>query len=341
MPVYKLRVVKQPPKDPFVDRKPNFGHLDVRGLHLELIENKKKLKPGLPLIPINRTALKPRPISSPPSSPHYKEHKNTDARASPARSGEFEMPMEDNEEDVEAFIKELGDEDMSPIISPRATSPEKSTRYRERSPSYKEPSYEGSDMYDENEQRHEERTPEEQENDDKQEYLIRFKILKKQYKNYEFPEYTEHTDLHSLKRMYKDTLRLINIDENVGTYKNFLAGGFFGIEVLATKIGLDFKGFSSYQMKKMDKYERLLVELGEKSYTSFADNWPVEVRLIGIILLDAAIFYIGKLVTENAGDGMSDIIGMMFGMPSKISKPKMRGPSVSAEDITNRFKHND
>ena len=42
----------------------------------------------------------------------------------------------------------------------------------------------------------------------------------------------------------------------------------------------------------MNKYEHLLIELGEKNYVPEGSKWPVEIRLLFTIVINAAIFII-------------------------------------------------
>lgn len=339
MPIYKLKVVKRPLAERPPDIKPNFGRLG--NLHLELLENKKKIKPGLPLIPLRREIVKSRPSPKPSPSP-------------PPREKSPEPSRDDDRKLEEALIKELGASDDERGYSDderdqrdKDTYERKDTherdQYDERSEKYA--SDDEKDYPNENEPpkyQEPEQTLEEREEEERQEYLVKFRILKKQYKTQEFPLYTEHTDLPTLKRLYNDTLRMITLDENVNNYRMFLMGGFLGIEMLAVKAGLDFKGFAKFQFKKMEKYERLLVELGEKSYSNFANNWPVEIRLLGVILMDAGIFYLGKMVSDHAGDRIAEMFSMFFGMPptqkQEKKKSRMRGPSMRPEDIRNMAK---
>jgi hypothetical protein len=116
-------------------------------------------------------------------------------------------------------------------------------------------------------------------------------------------------------------------------------GSFFIIELLACKAGLDFKGFTKYQMAKQEKYDRLLIELGERSYLNFGMNLPVEVRLVGMIFIDAGIFFVAKYAVQMLGPEMGMVFSAMFGVPLPTptiqQKPRMRGPSMRPEDIRN------
>lgn len=332
MTVYKLKVVKRPLAERPPDVKPSFPKFG--DLHLELLENKKKLKPGLPLIPIKKVVKPPPPPQSPSPSP----------QPSPTKKGSDEYEKKSGSDLEDELLKELG---ADPDFASDEEYHKKEEFERSDDERYDPPpqqQHKNNDYYEEDNvppvYQDPPLSPEEQEEEDRKEYLIKFKILKRQYKNFDFPVYTEHTPAPTLKRMYDDSFKMITLDENVNNYKNFLLMGFLGIEMLATKVlGLDFKGFAKIQMTKMEKYERLLVELGEKSYSNFANNWPVEVRLVGILLMDACVFYMVKMAQEYAGDGMLEMISMVTGMP--ITKPvaankpqhRMRGPSMRPEDI--------
>lgn len=195
-------------------------------------------------------------------------------------------------------------------------------------------------------------TPEEKEAYHKEEMIWRFRILKKKYKNANIPEFNEHSDLALMKRTYDRTLKDLTLDDSVSSYKTYLTGGFMAIEFLGTKfLNIDLMGFTSAQMIMMEKYERLLIELGEKSYLEWGNKFPIELRLVGFIILQAGMFYIAKIISEKMGNTVGDIFRGMMGQPissgqpannqpaeeTSKSKKKMRGPSVKASEIRKQF----
>lgn len=180
----------------------------------------------------------------------------------------------------------------------------------------------------------------------KRELLFRFDILKRSYKDAHIPEFTEYTDIKTMERIYEDTVRKVGLESKVDGYKKFLTMGFFGVEFLFTKfIGVDMSGFAKQQMSSMNSYERLLIELGEKAMIEKAKSqWPVEVRLLFTIVMNAVIFLLMKSVMNggisslvgglagggggDAGGGMmSGIMSMMSGLTGGGSAP---APSASA-----------
>lgn len=363
MPTCKLVITKKPLTEKIPDIKPAFGKFD--NLHLELLENKKKLKPGLPLIPVKRTIVKPAPQPQKPApqpqplqQPQPIPPKQSQPIPQPKPISEppttkSERPKEvDN--DMKDFLDELGlgdaQKDTGPTledISAPPPEPEKGPSEPEKEPHQPGESHPPQPEEHESQEEPEEpeevdpRSPEEIEEDERQEYLVKMRILRKKYPNYdEWPEYTPHTDYRTIKKMYNDTFRMINLEENVNTYKMVLYASFIGIEMFAVyKLGMtNLKGFANYQINRKNRYDAMLIELGEKSYMTFAMNWPVEVRLIGMILFDAAIFYLVGMASEYMGEGVAAFLSMLTGVPVKTKeqrKSRMRGPSTKPEDIRN------
>ena len=84
-------------------------------------------------------------------------------------------------------------------------------------------------------------------------------------------------------------------------------------------------------------YDKLLIELGEKTYVPTASKWPVELRLLFTIMINAGIFIISKTMMKKTG---SNLMGMINGLNTSTKnndiggrKRKMKGPSVNLDDI--------
>lgn len=180
----------------------------------------------------------------------------------------------------------------------------------------------------------------EQEEDDlKRELLFKFELLKKSYKGIQVPDFSIHTDYMTLQKSYETTLRKVSLDNAVDTYKTYLIGGFMLVEfILGNWFNFDMQGFTQQQIVSMSSYERLLVELGEKSYVPTGSKWPVEIRLLSLIIINAAFFIITRMIMKKTG---ANLLGMMNNMNSssssstQIQKPKtrMKGPDINLDDL--------
>ena len=54
----------------------------------------------------------------------------------------------------------------------------------------------------------------------KRELLFKFDLLRKSYKNANIPEFTIHSDYSTMQRTYDSTIRQVNVDSNIETYKS-------------------------------------------------------------------------------------------------------------------------
>jgi len=175
--------------------------------------------------------------------------------------------------------------------------------------------------------------------DDKRELLFKFELLRKQYPGANVPEFSIHSDYSEMMKTYEGTIRKLSLDTTVEQYKQYLLAGFMLTEfVLGTWLKFDMQGFTAQQMVKMNDYERLLIEMGEKSYVPGDSRWPVELRLLFLILGNAVFFLITKMLVKKTGE---NLFGMFGGAPSNTRQPpmeqkpkrRMRGPSIDPNEL--------
>jgi Family of unknown function (DUF5767) len=164
--------------------------------------------------------------------------------------------------------------------------------------------------------------------DMKRELLFKFDLLRKSYKSANIPEFTIHSDYNTMQRTYDSTIRQVNVDNNIETYKSYLITGFYITEfVLGYWLKFDMQDFTKQQISNMNKYEHLLIELGEKNYVPEGSKWPVEIRLLFTILINAAIFIVTKMVMKKIG---TNLFGMMNEEPAQsVPKRRMKGPELN------------
>ena len=170
--------------------------------------------------------------------------------------------------------------------------------------------------------------------DKKRELMFKFELLKKSYPNSSIQEFTLHSDLHTMQRSYDDSIRRLSLDSTVENYKQYLIYGFMFTEfVFGNFLKFDMQGFTQQQLKSMNSYEKLLIELGEKSYVPTGSSWPVELRLLFMVIMNAAFFIVSKMIAKKTG---SDIMNMMNKM--NVSSPtnsgrKMQGPKFNRAEL--------
>jgi hypothetical protein len=181
---------------------------------------------------------------------------------------------------------------------------------------------------------------EQEEEDLKREVMFKIDLLKKSYPNATIPEFSIYTDYKTMKQAYDDTVRRLSLDSTVENYKSYLIYGFTACEfLLGSVFNFDIQGFTQQQILNMNSYEKLLIELGEKSYVPTGSKWPVELRLLFMIIMNAAFFIISKMIMKKTGANLMGMINSMNVTSNNImhnaneKKKKMKGPSIDVDNI--------
>jgi hypothetical protein len=170
----------------------------------------------------------------------------------------------------------------------------------------------------------------------KRELLFKFELLRKSYPVATIPEYSVHTEYKMMLNSYEDCVRRLSLDSSVDNFKQYLIYAFMGMEfVLGKFLKLDMEGFTQQQIVSMSSYDKLLIELGEKSYLPNGSAWSVEVRLLGLVLMNTAFFVVSKMIMKNTSVNLMNMMNSMKGKTTTDDKPKrkMRGPDVDFEDL--------
>lgn len=348
---------------------PNYKHYSWKELQLDLLEVRAKLKKNLPLKPPElpkRDALsevveepvrsqevfesasessfvsrsKPRPSFTGSRShsqrpPRARRRRHSLTHRTGTAGGSFAGAEDDDD-----FMKELGfdtgpemsveDSDGAELVfdSDAEGSTRKSRKRGTSLGSETEDSDDDGGTEEDEESEEEELTPEEQ----KQELYVKYKILKRKYKNVkiEVPD-PDVTSLEEMKKSYDAILWELKLDNNINRYQSYLVMSWFAVQMGCGYFGMEMDGFAQSQISIMSQYEPLLVELGEKNDSELIDSLPVEIRLIGMVLFQAALFYLGKKAVSNEKNGLATLISMMSGAPTNPD-PKAEQDTQSVND---------
>ncbi len=367
-----IKVIKIP-LDPREKRNKNVQAFPrMPQLYLELLENKQKIKQNLVNTdyvptgsPVANTTESYQPSlvqkmnSIVPSSPSAFSNGSSDHSRNLSDASDFsdseaedegsvdvsddaasDISHESNEDKLSRRLKDLLDDD----------SHREPTRPREHFKDSKDAPPTLSELENRGTVVRERHLPEigrgmgdEEEEDLKREMLFKFDILRKSYgaQNSNIPEFTIHSDYRTMERSYEETMRKLSIDSTVDNYKTYLIGGFMLVEfVLGKFLKFDMEGFTQQQIVNMSSYERLLIELGEKSYAPEGSNWPVEIRLVFLIIINAAFFVVSKILMKNTGTNILNMINSMNVNSNNNSqqipkaKRKMKGPDLNFDDLS-------
>ena len=170
---------------------------------------------------------------------------------------------------------------------------------------------------------------------------IKFDILRENWPrlNVGMPQGDE--DPEKLYKTYYAWIKYVHLNSSSGQFKVYLIIFFALIElalVKGLKIGLA-RGLCSFQIKLMNKYDTVMLELGEKYLFGFGNGWPAEVRLLMFSVVYTGIFIGIKLLGKYLMGGDSELIEgvavsfLNSGSSSAISgDPEDEIPNAPAQD---------
>jgi len=139
-------------------------------------------------------------------------------------------------------------------------------------------------------------------------YRVKFSILREAYPQMDIPEPDEAKSIPEIEAEYKEYVKRILIDSSVEQNKVYLLILWLVIELAGARLmRLPFSGYTMNQFKYMNKYQMLLIELGESAASAgVGSGWPVEVRILALALFNGVIFILVKMLADKVGDGMAE-----------------------------------
>lgn len=162
--------------------------------------------------------------------------------------------------------------------------------------------------------------------EDKMKWIFKLELLKERNNLTDVPEFTSYSKLSTIKTVYNSYLTQVKLKSNITSNKSHMYKVFKMVEFVATTFfKIEMTGFADEQMKSLHVYDELLIEMGEKSYVpQLSKRFPVEVRLLAMVGVQALTFAIFKYVSKNTGINPSALFG------DTQPKRKMRGPTMDS-----------
>lgn len=176
-------------------------------------------------------------------------------------------------------------------------------------------------------QQQEAETFEERESREKKEkidLLADLNTVRTKYHHIHIPDFDEFTDLDTLKIYHTRVLNRIKLDANVVFLKKLLAGLILVTEIICVNfLNIDIQGVTEHQTENINVYEDLLYELGEKKNVNITRNWPVEIRLLGMVIMNCGAFWVQKKVANGDLSSFMNILKSFSQIQQIRSNPNM------------------
>ena len=155
-------------------------------------------------------------------------------------------------------------------------------------------------------------------------FTTRFGLLREKWKNYHIPDIKDNMSLEEIHEQYDVYVKNIHVHISKDKYKIYMVIMWLFIEFVCIKIGLNVSGYTMSQLKGMSKYDKLLIELGEKSNAAVNNEesvqWPVEMNIIYMALVNAVTFIIIRVLADYIGEGFAnEIVNAMSSYLSETS----------------------
>ena len=165
-------------------------------------------------------------------------------------------------------------------------------------------------------------------------YRVKFGILRENYQKMEIPDFPDTTPIPTIEEMYSEYVKRIHVDTSVDQNKIYLLVLWLLIEIGMTRFfKIPLSGYTLNQFNYLNKYQLLLIELGESSYQATGQSsWPVEVRIVVMATFNAVIFILVKFLADKIGPDMADKLRESIG--SVLTQNKAESVLKRAEQAT-------
>ena len=123
-------------------------------------------------------------------------------------------------------------------------------------------------------------------------------------------EYPEGKSLNKVHDTYHSIIKSIYVNMNLGQMQLGYIIVLMAIEFMCVKaFNIPLAGFTKMELKRMYRYNQLMVELGESLYSVGNTQWPIEWRILGTLVMNIVIFIALKFLAQYVGgESMTDVI---------------------------------
>lgn len=167
--------------------------------------------------------------------------------------------------------------------------------------------------------------------------FFHYNVLKRMHPNAAIPEFTIYSDPKVMAQKYDLLQKNLTLDSNIGNLKRYMIIFVMACEVILGKLNFDMEGFAQEQIISMSTYDSLLVEMAEKNYNPIGSKLPVEVRLLGMLMMNLVMFIVTKLIAKSTGINLIGVINRHLITPSSNGERLMKPPEVATGTSTKEF----
>lgn len=122
--------------------------------------------------------------------------------------------------------------------------------------------------------------------------------------------YPEGKSLNKIHDTYHSIIKSIYVNMNLGQIQLGYIIVLMAIEFACVKaFNIPIAGFTKMELKRMYRYNQLMVELGEAFYSTGGSKWPLEWRVAGTLVMNVVIFVALKFLSQYVGgESMTEVI---------------------------------
>lgn len=140
-------------------------------------------------------------------------------------------------------------------------------------------------------------------------FKTKFQNLKLNYPEHGI-EFPEGKNLNKIHDSYHSIIKSIYVNMNLGQLQLGYIIVLMAIEFVCVKaFNIPLAGFTKMELKRMHRYNQLMVELGENLYSVGSGSWPIEWRILGTLMMNVVIFVALKFLSNYVGgESMTEVI---------------------------------